>query len=63
MTLTEHQRHEIIVRREDGMPISQIAKKLGTSRVTVYSWIKRYDETNTLNRKKGTDIKNRNSDK
>ena len=54
MPLTDHQKHEIIVRYDDGMTIIDISTKLGTSRPTVRSWVKRYNETNNLDRKKGS---------
>ena len=53
--LTDKEKYTIIIHRENGLSIRNIAKLMEIDKKTVLRWIKRYDETETVNRKPGLD--------
>lgn len=54
MTLTDKQKYEIIVKSEMGYTIREIAKNMKVNKNTVSLWLKRYSDTNKVNRKNGS---------
>ncbi len=52
--LTDKQKYEIIIKDEMGVNKSQISLSMGISRPTIMNWIKRYKETNSIDRKTGS---------
>jgi len=48
MTLTDHQRHSIVTKREEGKSYRTIAHEMNVNVKTVIRWIRRFDETNTV---------------
>ncbi len=45
---------DIIVKHDMGINNTKIASSMSISRPTVINWIKRYEETDTINRKIGS---------
>lgn len=52
--LSEKQKYEIIVKHEMGISNTAISNDMNISRVTVAHWLKRYENTNSINRKIGS---------
>ncbi len=52
--LTEKQKYEIIVKHEMNINNTLIAKNMGINRLTVINWIRRYKNTDSIERKKGS---------
>lgn len=63
MQLTEKQKYEIIILREQGEKINEIANKMNINRKAVMRWIDRYSRNNNVARKEGTGGKNKTSTK
>ena len=56
--LTEKQKYQIIVLREEQYKINEIAHKVGINRKTVMNWINTYEKTGNIKRKIGSGRKN-----
>ena len=54
MQLTEKQKYEIIVLREENYKINEIANKMKINRITVMKWINRYEKYKNIERKEGS---------
>ena len=52
--LTDKQKYEIIILREQKYKINDIADKIGINRKTVMLWINSYSKNNNIERKKGS---------
>jgi transposase len=60
--LTEKQKYEIIILREQNYKINEIADKMNINRKTVMAWINKFQKDNTIERKKGSGRKRKTSD-
>ena len=52
--LTDKQKYEIIVKHEMKINNTEIAKSMSISRPTIINWIKRYNNSNSIDRKDGS---------
>ena len=52
--LTDKQKYEIIVLREQNYKINEIADKMNINRKTVMNWINNYEKNDNVDRKKGS---------
>lgn len=52
--LTEKQKYEIIVKHEMGINNTKISTSMKISRPTIINWIKRYNESESIDRKEGS---------
>lgn len=55
--LSQLQRHEIVIRHNNGSSIREIAAEMNINKNTVTLWLNRYNSTGKLNRKRGSGIK------
>ena len=54
MQLSEKQKYEIIILREHGNKINDIANYMKINRTTVLRWIRNYEKNNNIQRKSGS---------
>ena len=57
MVLTEEQKINIINKYKLGWTIKKISESINVSKPTVHMWIKRYKQTQSIERKQGSGIK------
>ena len=55
--LSDLQKQEIIIKHKNGSSIRAIAKDMNIHKNTVSLWLKRYNETGKVNRKRGSGIR------
>ena len=60
--LTEKQKYEIIILREQNFKINEIADKMNINRKTVMTWINKFQKDNNIERKEGSGRKRKTSD-
>jgi len=58
--LTEKQKYEIIILREENYKIDEIATKMNNNRKTVMKWINNYQLNGNIDRKEGSGRKRKN---
>jgi transposase len=54
MQLTDKQRYEIVILKDQGYKINEIAEKMNINRKAVFRWIDRYIRNDNVNRKEGS---------
>lgn len=54
LQLPTESRAAIVVLRDEGYTVGQIAEKLGIGKTTVYRWLTRYDECGEVKRRQGS---------
>ena len=63
MQLTDKQKYEIVILREQNNKIDTIADKMNVNRKTVMRWLNKYNKDNNICRKEGSGRKNITSNK